>query len=82
MRAMLSALVLLSASIANAQQDGKRMYQKDSLGNNLHHNQSWVVKNGKMCPVDVLGNREHHKPCFDIGSKDMENALNGGKIRK
>jgi hypothetical protein len=78
MRYLLTALLLLAFS-AFAQQEGKRVYQKDSLGNNLYHLQSWVIKDGKLCPVDTVGNRQHHKPCLEIGSKEMDKALKGRK---
>ena len=78
MRCLLTALLLVSIS-AFAQQEGKRVYQQDSLGNNLYHLQSWIIKDGKLCPVDTVGNRQHHKPCLDIGSKEMDKAMKSGK---
>lgn len=71
----LTVLTLLIAASAFAQQEGKRFYQKDSLGNNLYHLQSWDIKDGKLCPVDTVGNRQHHKPCLDIGSKEMDKEI-------
>jgi hypothetical protein len=76
-RFVLVLLVMSSAVIA--QQEGKRVYQKDSLGNDLHHKQSWVIKDGKLCPVDTIGNRQHHKPCLDVGSKEMDAATSSKK---
>ena len=38
-----------------------------------------VIKDGKLCPVDTVGNRQHHKPCLEIGSKDMDKAMKSGK---
>jgi hypothetical protein len=78
MKYLLTALLLITFS-AFAQQEGKRVYQKDSLGNNLYHLQSWVINDGKMCPVDTVGNRQHHKPCLEIGSKEMDKAMKSGK---
>lgn len=78
MRYLLTALLLVSIS-AFAQQEGKRVYKKDSLGNNLYHLQSWVIKDGKLCPVDTVGNRQHHKACLDIGSKELDKAMKDGK---
>ena len=66
---MLAQLISFSAT---AQQEGKRVYQKDSTGNTLYHKQSWVIVKGQMCPVDTVGSRQHHKPCLDIGSKEMD----------
>lgn len=71
----LVVLALIIATSAFAQQEGKQVYQKDRLGNNQYHLQSWVIKDGKLCPVDTIGNRQHHKPCLDIGSKDMDKAM-------
>jgi hypothetical protein len=71
----LSMLVLLIAFSASAQQDGKRVYQKDSTGNTLYHKQSWVIVKGQMCPVATNGSRQYNKPCLDIGSKDMDKAI-------
>ena len=69
-------LLLLGASLeAVAQQDGKRIYQRDALGNIQNHKQSWVVKSGKICPTDTFGNIQHHKPCFAIGSSEFEKAI-------
>jgi hypothetical protein len=67
-------LALLIAFSASAQQDGKRVYQKDSTGNTLYHKQSWVIVKGQMCPVDTVGSRQYNKPCLDIGSKTMDQA--------
>lgn len=67
-------LALLIAFSASAQQDGKRVYQKDSTGNTLYHKQSWVIVKGQMCPVDTVGARQYNKPCLDIGSKAMDQA--------
>lgn len=78
MKSLVVALLLISIS-AFAQQEGKQVYQKDSLGNNLHHLQSWVIKDGKLCPVDTVGNRQHHKPCLDIGSKEMDKQTTNKK---
>ena len=69
-----SLLALLIAFSATAQQEGKRVYQKDSTGNTLHHKQSWVIVKGQMCPVDTVGSRQYNKPCLDIGSKEMDKA--------
>ena len=71
----LIALMTLLAFNATAQQEGKRVYQKDSTGNTLHHKQSWVIVKGQMCPVDTVGSRQHHKPCLDIGSKEMDREI-------
>ena len=79
MKYLLGAL-LLTAATAFAQQEGKRVYQQDSLGNNLYHLQSWIIKDGKLCPVDTVGNRQHHKACLDIGSKEMDKV--DGKASK
>ena len=65
-------LALLIAFSAIAQQEGKRVYQKDSIGNIQYHKQSWVIVKGQMCPVDTVGSRLYHKPCLDIGSKEMD----------
>ena len=78
MKYLLAPLLLIAASTF-AQQQGKRVYQKDSLGNNMYHLQSWVIKDGKMCPVDTVGNRQHHKPCLEIGSKEMDKVVKVGK---
>lgn len=75
----LITLALLIAFSAIAQQEGKRVYQKDSIGNIQYHKQSWVIVKGQMCPVDTVGSRQHHKPCLDIGSKEMGKALNSEK---
>ena len=68
----LTALALFIACSVSAQQEGRRVYQKDSTGNTLYHKQSWVIVKGQMCPVDTLGARQYHKPCIDIGSKKTE----------
>ena len=60
----LSTLALIIAFSASAQQEGKRVYQKDS----------WVIVKGQMCPVDTVGSRQYNKPCLDIGSKEMDKA--------
>jgi len=70
----LSMLALLIAFSASAQQDGKRVYQKDSIGNIQYHKQSWIIVKGEMCPVDTVGSRLYHKPCLDIGSKEIDRA--------
>jgi len=62
-----------------AQQGGKRVYQRDTIGNIQYHKQSWVIKDGKLCPTDTLGNIQHHKPCLAIGSADFEKATRAGK---
>jgi len=71
----LSMLALIIAFSASAQQEGKRVYQKDSTGNTLYHKQSWVIVKGQMCPVDTVGSRQYNKPCLDVGSKEMDKAL-------
>ena len=68
----LITLALLIAFSAIAQQEGKRVYQKDSIGNIQYHKQSWVIVKGQMCPVDTVGSRLYHKPCLDIGSKELD----------
>ena len=78
MRYLLTGMLLIAFS-AFAQQEVKRVYQKDSIGNNLYHLQSWVIKDGKLCPVDTVGNRQHHKPCLEIGSREMDKAMKSGK---
>ena len=75
----LTVAMLFVAANAFAQQEGKRVYQKDSIGNIQYHKQSWVIVKGQMCPVDTVGSRLYHKPCLDIGSKEMDKAL---KIEK
>ena len=75
----LAAMALLIAFSAIAQQEGKRVYQKDSIGNFQYHKQSWVIVKGQMCPVDTVGSRLYHKPCLDIGSKEMDKALKSKK---
>ncbi len=70
-----AGLMLLVAFGAIAQQEGKRVYQKDSTGNTLYHKQSWVIVKGQMCPVDTVGSRQYNKPCLDIGSKETDKAL-------
>ena len=77
----LSILALLIAFSATAQQEGRRVYQKDSTGNTLYQKQSWVIVKGQMCPVDTVGARQYHKPCLDIGSKEMDRALSTGSSR-
>ncbi len=71
----LTVALLFVAVNAFAQQEGKRVYQKDSTGNTLYHKQSWVIVKGQMCPVDTVGSRQHHKPCLDIGSKEMDREI-------
>jgi hypothetical protein len=75
MRSLVAALALLIAFSVAAQQEGKRVYQKDPTGNTLYHKQSWVIVKGQMCPVDTVGSRQHHKPCLDIGSKEMDREI-------
>lgn len=72
-------LALLIAFSAIAQQEGKRVYQKDSIGNIQYHKQSWIIVKGQMCPVDTVGSRLYHKPCLDIGSKEMNKAMKSEK---
>jgi hypothetical protein len=72
LQSLLAVLALFIAFSASAQQEGKRVYQKDSTGNTLYHKQSWVIVKGQMCPVDTVGSRQYHKPCLDIGSKEMD----------
>ena len=67
----LAGLMLLVALGAIAQQEGKRVYQKDSTGNTLYHKQSWVIVKGQMCPVDTVGSRHYNKPCIEIVSTEM-----------
>ena len=45
----LTVALLFVAVNAFAQQEGKRVYQKDSTGNTLYHKQSWVIVKGQMC---------------------------------
>ena len=71
----LTALALFIACSVSAQQEGRRVYQKDSTGNTLYHKQSWVIVKGQMCPVATNGSRQYNKPCLDIGSKDMDKAI-------
>lgn len=78
MNRVVVVLLVLSSAVM-AQPEGKRVYQKDSLGNVQHHKQSWVIKDGKLCPVDTIGNMQHHKPCLDVGSKEMEAPANSKK---
>ena len=68
-------MALLIAFSAIAQQEGKRVYQKNSIGNIQYHKQSWVIVKEQMCPVDTVGARQYHKPCFEIGSTEMNAAL-------
>lgn len=75
----LTVALLFVAANAFAQQEGKRVYQKDSIGNIQYHKQSWVIAKGQMCPVDTVGSRLYHKPCLDIGSKEMDKALKSEK---
>ena len=75
----LTAIALLIAFSAIAQQEGKRVYQKDSIGNIQYHKQSWIIVKGQMCSVDTVGSRLYHKPCLDIGSKEMNKALKSEK---
>ena len=75
----LTVAMLFVATNAFAQQEGKRVYQKDSIGNIQYHKQSWVIVKGQMCPVDTVGSRLYHKPCLDIGSKEMNKALKSEK---
>ena len=75
----LTVALLFVAANAFAQQEGKRVYQKDSIGNIQYHKQSWVIAKGQMCPVDTVGSRLYHKPCLDIGSKEMDKALKSKK---
>jgi hypothetical protein len=79
MKYLLTALALLIAFSVTAQQEGKRVYQKDSVGNTLYHKQSWVIVTGQMCPVDTGGARQYHKPCLDIGSKEMGKGMKNEK---
>lgn len=73
-------LILLGAPLAAmAQQEGKRVYQRDAIGNIQYHKQSWVIKGGKLCPTDTLGNIQHHKPCLAIGSSEFEKATKAEK---
>jgi hypothetical protein len=67
MQFLIATLALFIAFSSAAQQEGKRVYQKDSTGNTLYHKQSWVIVKGQMCPVDTVGSRQYHKPCLDIG---------------
>jgi hypothetical protein len=71
----LITLALLIAFSAIAQQEERRVYQKDSIGNIQYHKQSWIIVKGQMCPVDIVGSRQHHKPCLDIGSKEMDREM-------
>lgn len=64
---------------AVAQQEGKRVYQKDSVGNTQYHKQSWVIKDGKLCPVDTIGNRQHHKICLDVGKQVHDTSSKTGR---
>lgn len=75
----LTSIALLIVFSAIAQQEGKRVYQKDLLGNIQYHKQSWIIVKGQMCPVDTFGTRQYHKPCMDIGSKEMDKALKSEK---
>ena len=68
----LTVALFFVAANAFAQQEGKRVYQKDSIGNIQYHKQSWVIVKGQMCPVDTVGSRLYHKPCLNIGSKEMD----------
>lgn len=72
-------LLLGAPTAVVAQQDGKRVYQKDAIGNIQYHKQSWVIKDGKLCPTDTLGNIQHHKPCLAIGSAELEKATKAEK---
>ena len=62
----------LVATASFGQQEGKRVYQKDSMASIQYHKQSWVIKDGKLCPVDTIGNRQFHKLCLEIGSAEFE----------
>ena len=75
----LTLLALFITFGVSSQQEGKRVYQKDSTSNTLYHKQAWVIVKGQMCPVDTGGSRQYHKPCLDIGSKQMDRALKSGK---
>lgn len=61
MRAIILALALVNAAYA-----GERLVQEDPILGKQPHKQQWVVQDGKVCPVDVYGNREYHKPCLVI----------------
>lgn len=60
MRAIILALVLVNAAYA-----GERLVQEDPILGKQPHKQQWVItQDGKICPVDMYGNREYHKPCL------------------
>jgi hypothetical protein len=66
---------------AFAQQEGKRVYQKDSIGKIQYHKQIRILVKGQMCPVNIVGSRLHHKPCLDIGSKEIDRAPKKSTIK-
>ena len=77
----LTVALLFVAANAFAQQEGKRVYQKDSIGNIQYHKQSWVIAKGQMCPVDTVGSRLYHKPCLDIGSRRNRPSTKESRIQ-
>jgi len=43
-----------------------RLVQTDPILGKQYHKQQYEIRDGKICPVDIYGNREYHKPCITI----------------
>lgn len=64
--AALSTAVNAASSTEQMQGANKptRVVQEDPILGKQYHKQQYELRDGKLCPVDTFGNREHHKPCL------------------
>lgn len=63
------SLTMGVVSLASAQ----RIVQTDSLGNKQYHKQQYKIVDNKICPIDSVGNIEHHKGCAVMETAPPEN---------
>jgi len=50
-----------------------RLVQTDPILGKQYHKQQYEIRDGKICPIDIYGNREYHKPCFTITTSSKYN---------
>lgn len=69
--ACISAPLMTIAGVPKADQTEKpvRYVQTDPILGKQPHKQQYELRGGNLCPVDMFGSREHHKPCLAPGSK-------------
>ena len=66
------AIVIVCCLLYACAASGQRFVQVDPILGKQYHKQQYFLKDGKLCPIDVFGNREWHKPCLVSLEKDKK----------